>query len=119
MLYLEGAVFREFIETELFQRLLEQIGDKNLEKGIKEEILKSPKEGVVIPGSGGVRKIRIKKGDKGKSGSYRVLYLDLVNVKIVYLLFVFEKGSLSNISNEQKRRIRKISEDIKNEYKKN
>jgi hypothetical protein len=73
----------------------------------------------VIPGSGSVRKIRIKKGSSGKKGSYRVLYLDLANVNIIYLLFVYEKGSLSNISDEQKSRIRKISEDIKNEYKKN
>ncbi len=78
-------MFREFIETKLFQRLLEQLKDENLEKMIKEEILKNPKDGVVISGSGGVRKIRIKKVDRGKSGSYRVLYLDLANANIVYL----------------------------------
>jgi len=112
-------VFRKFIETDLFLRLLEQLEDINLEKRIKQEILKNPKEGMVVSGSGGVRKIRIKKRDRGKSGSYRVLYLDLANTKIIYLLFIFEKGSLSNISDKQKRSIRQIAEDIKNEYKKN
>jgi hypothetical protein len=44
MVYYGGAVLRVFIETELFQRLLGQLGDKNLEKEIKVEILKNPKK---------------------------------------------------------------------------
>ena len=44
---------------------------------LENEILAAPRKGDEIPGTGGFRKIRLSRegSNKGKSGSYRVLYL--------------------------------------------
>lgn len=108
---------RLFIETPVFKQLLDTIKDFGLERVIKDEILKDPSAGDIITGTGGVRKIRIpKKGEKGKSGGYRVLYLDLPNMEIVYLILIFDKNVVANIPNSHKKQIKTLVEDLKNEW---
>lgn len=42
-----------------------------------EEMARMPTLGVMIPGSGGVRKVRVRSSDlvRGKSGGFRLLYI--------------------------------------------
>ena len=114
-------MLREFIETEVFKNLIDQLDDHNLKRDIEDEILKNPSRGDVIQGSGGIRKLRVgkKRAGRGKSGGFRVLYLDLPEYQTTYLIFIYEKGDLENITSVQKQRMKEISERIKNEYKKN
>lgn len=108
---------RLFIETPVFKQLLDTIKDSGLERVIKDEILKDPSAGDIMTGTGGVRKIRIsKKGAKGKSGGYRVLYLDLPSVEIIYLILLFDKNVMENIPNSHKKKIKTLVEEIKNEW---
>lgn len=111
---------REFIETDVFKDLIDQLDDQYLKRDIEDEILKNPSKGDVIQGSGGIRKLRVGKrmSGRGKSGGYRVLYLDLPEFEITYLIFIYEKGDLENITSAQKQRMKEISERIKDEYKK-
>lgn len=113
-------MIRLFIETVVFRRLLDQEEDKELEKLIKDELLKNPEKGAVIKGTGGLRKIRVaKKAEgKGKSGGYRVLYLDLPEPEVTYLILIYDKDEMENISATQRELIRKQIEGIKNAYKK-
>jgi hypothetical protein len=68
--------------------------------GLENEILAAPRKGAEIPGSGGFRKIRVRRegSNKGKSGSYRVLYLHMQAYATVFLVVVFGKGDKDNIS---------------------
>lgn len=110
---------RLFIETDYFKALLDEINEPGLEKDLKDEILKSPSTGDIVPGTGGIRKIRIPKtGRKGKSGGYRVLYLDLPLVEVVYLFMIYDKSVKENISVQQRMAIKKAIGGIKNEWKK-
>jgi len=68
---------RIFIETEGFRKQQNNFGDDSLLSTIQNDILQNPKQGKVIIGTGGVRKLRIRKGSKGKRGGFRVIYLDL------------------------------------------
>ncbi len=68
---------RIFLQTLFFsKKLLARGGDALLEK-VEQEILNNPEVGDVIPGVGGVRKMRISDPSrgKGKRGGYRVIYL--------------------------------------------
>jgi mRNA-degrading endonuclease RelE of RelBE toxin-antitoxin system len=70
---------RVFLQTLFFsKKLLDRGGDTLLEQ-VEQEILNNPETGDVIPGAGGVRKMRISDPSrgKGKRGGYRVIYLDL------------------------------------------
>ena len=51
-----------------------------------------PKAGDVIPGTGGVRKLRWARGGRGKSGGVRVIYYYHSEKLPLYLLTVFAKG---------------------------
>ena len=111
---------RLFIETTVFKKMLDDINIPVMEKIIKDEILKNPSAGKIIEGTGGVRKIRIANphNRQGKSGAYRVLYLDLEWNEVTYLLLIYAKNVQENITSDQKKNIKKIVEAIKNEYQK-
>ncbi|WP_127716056.1 type II toxin-antitoxin system RelE/ParE family toxin [Halobacteriovorax sp. HLS] len=113
-------MIRTFVETDIFKALLDQEGDKGLEATIKNNILEDPSRGDVIAGTGGVRKFRVsdKSRRKGKRGGFRILYVDLPKCKITYLLFLYNKDELENISSHQKKALRKIVEGVKNECEK-
>lgn len=77
-------------------------------------LLENPKLGDVIEGTGGARKMRIQLNNgKGKSGGGRVIYVDLFEKERLYFLFAYPKNKQTNLTEDQKRMIRKIVEEIK------
>lgn len=56
-------------------------------------LLKDPESGPVMEGTGGIRKVRFPLENKGKSGSVRVCYTDLQNMKCFILLQRLKKGA--------------------------
>ncbi|MBF0361970.1 MAG: type II toxin-antitoxin system RelE/ParE family toxin [Oligoflexia bacterium] len=109
---------RKFIETHAFQELLSGEKELWLEKRIKDEILEEPLRGDLIKGSGGFRKIRISKNNTGKSGGYRVIYLDIESFETTYLFLIYGKNVKDNLTDDETNWLKKQSEIIKNEYKK-
>lgn len=82
---------------------------------IEEEILDYPQAGDVIPGSGGVRKLRIadSRRGKGKRGGLRILFLDLPDKELTYLIYFYGKGESENLSSDQKRQISHLVKILK------
>lgn len=113
---LKISIYREFVESSIFRKQIDCM-ELGLLRRVQYEILKNPESGDVITGTGGVRKIRVGKSNIGKSGGYRVLYLDLPNKNICHLLLIFNKNEMSNISSEEKKVIRGLVEKIKIEGK--
>lgn len=74
--------------------------------------------GDVISGTGGIRKTRLKSATKGKSGGFRVCYLNIDNKLIIILLFIYPKNEQENLSSAQKANLKKIAESLKKEYSK-
>ena len=70
---------RLFVETRIFTQRLEAKGAKGLLDAIQSKILENPEAGDVMPGCGGVRKLRVADPtrSKGTRGGLRVLFLDL------------------------------------------
>ena len=64
-----------FIETRLFTKLvLEYLSDEEY-GSLQKALMRDPDAGSVVPGSGGVRKLRWAAPGRGKHGGYRVIYL--------------------------------------------
>ncbi len=57
-----------------------------------------PKAGDLIRGTGGVRKLRWRRGGKGKSGGVRVIYYFHSERMPLYLLTVFAKNEREDLS---------------------
>lgn len=64
-----------FIEISLFTRLVYNYLSEDNYRAFQNHLLLHPTIGKVVPGSGGVRKIRWATKGKGKSGGVRVIYV--------------------------------------------
>jgi hypothetical protein len=73
-------------------------------------IAANPEDGVVIRGSGGVRKVRWSRPGTGKSGGVRVVYLVRNEHGEVYLLTLFAKSEKENIALAVLKEIRRALE---------
>ena len=56
-----------------------------------------PNEGVVVPGAGGVRKLRWSRAGVGKSGGVRVIYFARSQAGELVLLFIYAKSHLETL----------------------
>jgi mRNA-degrading endonuclease RelE of RelBE toxin-antitoxin system len=63
-----------FIETRLFTRLVQEYLNDDEYRELQKALMDNPETGNVIPGSGGVRKLRWRAPGRGKRGGYRVIY---------------------------------------------
>lgn len=57
-----------------------------------------PECGVLIPGGGGIRKVRFAVGGKGKSGGVRIIYYYHNERVPTFLLAVFAKNDQANLT---------------------
>lgn len=62
-----------FIETKLFTRLVQDYLTDDEYRELQTMLIEQPEAGDVIPGSGGVRKVRWRAPGRGKRGGYRVI----------------------------------------------
>ena len=77
-----------------------------------------PKDGVLIQGTGGVRKIRWSREGKGKRGGVRVIYFYYNKNIPLFLLTVFPKSEKTNLSKEEINELNKFTKILVNNYKK-
>ena len=74
---------------------------------LQREIASRPEAGNIIPGSGGVRKIRWSSKGKGKKGSLRIIYYWKNIQNEIWLLTIYAKNEAENIPVSVLRKIRK------------
>lgn len=109
---------RTFVYAELFERALKALVDgEQILDLIEHSILENPKVGDVIPGTSGVRKLRVQDASrgKGKRGGYRALYLDLPMVERTHMLVLYSKNQADDLSTSGKKVIRDLVAEIKGE----
>ena len=99
---------RTFIQTRLFTRSWAALGfnDEDLRR-LENQLLQNPKIGAVIRGTGKMRKMRFAFEGRGKSGSTRVCYVDFEIKETIYLLAVFAKNELENLTKEERNHLNK------------
>ena len=56
----------------------------------------NPEAGDVVPGSGGVRKVRWSSDGQGKRGGVRVIYYNQIGKNLIWLLTVYAKSHQKN-----------------------
>lgn len=95
-----------FVETRLFTRLVQEylVDDEYAE--LQATLCADPDAGVVIPGSGGVRKLRWRAQGRGKSGGYRVIYFSRKHEGVIWMLTIYAKNVADNIPAHVLRQIR-------------
>ena len=100
-----------FIETRLFTRLvLEYLSDDEY-GALQQALVEDPESGPVIPGSGGVRKLRWAAPGRGTRGGYRIIYYVKRANGVIWMLTMYPKNVAENIPAHILRQIRKEVED--------
>src|SRR6185503_2845740 len=106
-----------FVESKIFSK---QVGElpREVLHGIQLDLIQDQKRGDIVKGTHGVRKARVADPEslRGKSGSYRYLYLYLAHAGRIHLLYLFSKGEQSELSPEQKKTIAALSQEIRKEH---
>jgi len=87
----------EFIEASAFTRYVYKYLSEDEFSGLQSFLLIYPEAGKVVPGSGGVRKIRWSISGKGKSGGVRVIYYFKRRENEIWLLTIYSKSEVENI----------------------
>jgi hypothetical protein len=85
-------------------------------QGIINYLAAHPQAGIVMQGTGGIRKFRWATGNKGKSGGVRVIYY-FHNASIpIFLLSVFGKKDKANLTNAERNELAKLTKLITKHY---
>jgi len=66
-------------------------------------IVNNPMAGDIIPGLGGIRKIRFGLKGKGKRGGGRAIYFLQVSEDLVFMLFAYAKNMQTDLTPDQKK----------------
>lgn len=98
-----------FIETKLFSRLVADYLTDEEYSNLESALIKDPEAGDLIPGSGGVRKIRWRVTGRGKRGGLRVIYYARLRQGQIWMLTLYAKSVTENISANV---LRQIKEEI-------
>jgi mRNA-degrading endonuclease RelE of RelBE toxin-antitoxin system len=97
----------EFIEASAFTKYVYEYLSEDEYLGLQNFLLQYPEAGKVVPGSGGVRKIRWAMSGKGKSGGVRVIYYFKRQDNEIWLLTIYSKNEVENIPAHVLRQIAK------------
>lgn len=92
--------------------------DDDYEK-LQQQLMKNPQMGEVMPGCGGLRKIRVSdpKRGKGKRGGARVIYLYVVGSKWFHMLDIFDKDEKEDLTSTEKKVLSQLAAQLKLEAK--
>jgi mRNA-degrading endonuclease RelE of RelBE toxin-antitoxin system len=106
----------EFVESKVFSKQVRELPAQLL-ANIQSDLVQNPERGDIVKGTHGVRKARVADSgsSRGKSGSYRYLYLYLEHVGRIHLLYLFSKGDQADLSPHQTRIIGVLSQQIRRE----
>lgn len=107
-----------FVEHPTFTKQAQELFEDEEFRLFQWDLATRSEAGDVIPGLGGLRKIRWGAKGKGKRGGARIIYLLIPKPGIIYLFYAYTKGDLSDLSPEQKKRLRQAVTDIKTQFAK-
>ena len=85
------------IETEIFKRYAESIWEDGEREAFIVWLAANPLSGDVIPGSGGLRKVRWSRSGMGKRGGTRVIYYNTLPEGHIWLLIAYTKAKFDNL----------------------
>jgi hypothetical protein len=103
----------ELIETSIFSKQIAALlGDEEYGE-FQFRIAAHPEAGAVIRGSGGIRKIRIAVGSRGKSGGARVIYYWAARRDVILLLYAYAKNRMADLTPKQ---VSQLAKAVKEEF---
>lgn len=104
-----------FVESQLFEKHRHNYISDDEYRILQIELLLNPRSGDVIQGTGGLRKVRVAAKGKGKKGGARVIYYYFDNFNRFYLLTIYAKNEVTDLTSDEKNQLKLFMEAWKNE----
>ncbi|MCU6614794.1 type II toxin-antitoxin system RelE/ParE family toxin [Klebsiella pneumoniae] len=99
------------IETDIYLRSAERIMTESERMSVIDVLAADPWAGDVIPGRGGLRKVRVPVAGRGKRGGARVITC-FVTERGVYLLLAYAKNDQANPTPAQAQALARLVETL-------
>lgn len=104
----------ELIETSTFTRQITALLSDEDYGAFQSRLAANPGLGALIKGGGGIRKIRMAVGSRGKRGGARVIYYWAVRKDVILLLYAYPKNVSADLTPKQVARLAKV---LKEEFR--
>jgi hypothetical protein len=104
------------VETPFYLTEAERLFSPDERKAIVDRLAADPTCGVIIPGSGGIRKVRFGFGGRGKSGGAQIIYLFSGESLPVFVLAVFAKNE-KDLSPAERNALARLVTDMVRNYR--
>jgi len=108
-----GRPLQTVIETAEFLGRASKMMSEEQRAGVVAMLARDPECGEIMPGTGGVRKVRVALSGRGKSGGARVIYYFHSLRLPVFALTVFAKNEKANLSATERNAMAAIVRAIK------
>ena len=111
---------RVFIQTNEFASQMEAFNNPpdlliDIEQEVLRDLILVAADRDIISGTGGFTKVRValKNEGRGKSGSTRVIYFDCPASKRTFLVMLYSKAKVGNISDAGKNVLKAMAKELK------
>jgi hypothetical protein len=98
------------VETSVFTRQVTELLPDDDYRELQATLVNHPDSGPIIPGTGGIRKIRWGASGHGKRGGARIIYYWATQHNRILMLFIYTKNESSDLTTDQKKALREIVE---------
>ena len=104
-------------ETPIFTRRADALLTRDERAELISALARNPQTGDLIPGLGGIRKMRFGVGDQGKRGGVRVIWFVVSDDLPVLALLIYAKNEQANPTPDQRKAMLAVVEGIKRSAK--
>jgi hypothetical protein len=103
-----------FVETTVFTAAIRRHLDDEQYRQLQIALMLRPEQGLVIPGAGGLRKVRWATAGAGKRGGLRVIYYWAPCDQAFYLVYAYTKAEQGDLTPAQTRQLGRV---VREEFK--
>jgi hypothetical protein len=108
---------KSFVETREFTAWVKEYLSDQVLGDLQRVLLDNPEMGAVMPGCGGLRKMRVAdpRRGAGKRGGARVIYLHIAESDQIHLITVYGKDQKDDLSAEDKVHYRRLVQILRDQ----
>lgn len=105
-------VWFQFVEAPAFMRFRDEYLDDDGFAELQRYLATNPEAGDLVPGAGGIRKVRWRdsRRGKGKRGGLRVIYYCFLSEQEIWLLTLYGKDEAPDLMKDERNQLRQALE---------